>query len=130
MLIDLAVGATRQIGLISGLRRRIRVGLIGGVALAAVVAGGVSYAALIQPGGTVATPHPGSSAQVLPSAVGRLAGRPGVDPVSRLSRPVSRLSRPVSRLSRPVSRLSRPVSRLSRPVSAGATGPRRRLSGL
>jgi cellulose binding protein with CBM2 domain len=83
--IDITPGAARPPASTGGLRRRLRVSVMAGAALAALVGGGVGYAALNQPGSTAAAPKARASVPGLPTAAGRLGGQPGADRVSRSS---------------------------------------------
>jgi Cellulose binding domain len=82
-----------------GQRRRIRVAMLAGAAVAALVAGGVGYAALNQPGTATAAPEPRTSISALPTLDGRIGARvsrayrrPPVD--KQLSASASRTSAP------------------------------------
>jgi hypothetical protein len=104
--IDITPGTVRPSSSTGGLRRRIRVAMVAGAVVAALVAGGVGYAALNQSGDITAAPEPRTSISALPTMDGRIGSR-----VSRVySRP------PVDR------QLSASATRTSAPTRSQATG--------
>jgi cellulose binding protein with CBM2 domain len=125
--IDITPGTARPTASTGGLRRRLRVSMMAGAALAALVGGGVGYAALNQPGSTTAAPKARASVPGLPTAAGRLGGQPGADRVSRSSSRPPSSARPSVAATTP--KASRPTvstattKSVSVPVAPGPSTP-------